>query len=353
MMNIPLVKMLSQLESFKIFLAEVNDEIVGCIHALDYVYDCGYIGGLLVHKDFRRMGIGGKLLKTALSSLRAKYVYLFVEEKNTVAINLFEKTGFKKIYRRLLYTVSVPLNNGFKLQITSEVEWEGLKNAIGFLERKGIVNFGYYPIKMTRNVFEDLKAKGKVLRCGGVIAIIENLHGLIVGDNLYTFNDYVFKHLQKVDFSRKIVEINPFYIEPEPSDLVSLINHLLTLGEVHIKTYDRDPVVIKLPLAGKIGALTMEYKGACTQYVYNGGGLLEVVDTQMYYGRKAPNQVAELFGVHFYGDLTMDAVIVNFDHPITRDKKQEDLFNPFLLYDAAIDRYPSNATVLVRAGVKD
>lgn len=261
LMNIPLVKMLSRLDSFKIFVAESNDEIVGCIHALDYVYDCGYIGGLLIHKDFRRMGIGSKLLKTAMNSLNTKYVYLFVEEKNIIAINLFEKMGFKKIYRRLLYTVSLPLNKGFekKLHVTSEVEWEGLKNAIGFLERKGIVNFGYYPIKITRNVFEDLKAKGKVLRCGGVIAIVENLHGLMVGDNLYTFNDYVFKHLQKVDFSRKIVEMNPFYIEPEPSDLVSLINHLLTLGEVHIKTYDGDPVASRLPLAGKTGALTMEY----------------------------------------------------------------------------------------------
>lgn len=262
LMNIPLVKMLSQLESFKIFLAEVNDEPVGCIHALDYVYDCGYIGGLLIHKDFRRMGIGSKLLKTALSSLHAKYVYLFVEEKNNVAINLFEKNGFKKIYRRLLYTVSVPLDKDFEkeLHITSGVEWKDLKNAIGFLERKGIVNFGYYPIKMTRSVFEDLKAKGKVLRCGGVIAIVENLRGLTIRDNLYTFNDYVFKHLEKVYFSRKIVEVNPFYIEPEPSGLVSLINHLLTLGEVHIKTYDGDPVASKLPLTSRTGALTMEYR---------------------------------------------------------------------------------------------
>lgn len=259
LMNIPLVKMLSRLDSFKIFVAE-TDEIVGCIHALNYVYDCGYIGGLLVHKDFRRMGIGSKLLNTALRTLNARHVYLFVEEKNTVAISLFKKMGFRKIYRRLFYTVSSQLNDSERdLQITSDVEWNDLKGAIGFLERNGIVNFGYYPIKMTRSVFEDLKANGKIFRCGSVIAVVENLYRLMIGDHLYTFNDYIVKHLQNVDLSRKIIEVNPFYIGSKPSDLVSLINHLLTLGEVHIKTYDGDPVASKLPLTSRTGALTMEY----------------------------------------------------------------------------------------------
>ncbi|MFH7860285.1 MAG: CARDB domain-containing protein [Candidatus Aenigmatarchaeota archaeon] len=90
---------------------------------------------------------------------------------------------------------------------------------------------------------------------------------------------------------------------------------------------------------------------AIKEYVYNGGGLLLVVDTQMYWGDVAPNQVAGLFGVHFYGDFIMLAEIVNFDHPITKDKKQGDLFNPFILWDAAIDRYPSNATILVKATI--
>ncbi|MEM2179001.1 MAG: CARDB domain-containing protein [Candidatus Methanomethylicaceae archaeon] len=90
---------------------------------------------------------------------------------------------------------------------------------------------------------------------------------------------------------------------------------------------------------------------AIKEYVYNGGGLLLVVDTQMYWGDVAPNQIAGLFGVHFYGDFVMLAEIVNFDHPITKDKKQEDLFNPFILWDAVIDKYPSNATILVKATI--
>lgn len=260
--NIPLVEMLSRLESFKIFVAEVNGETVGCIHSLNYIYDCGYIGGLLIHRDFRRMGVGSKLLKTALDSLNTRHVYLFAEEKNTMAIRFFEKTGFRKLYRRLFCITSTPLDEAFRgdLRITSDVEWTDLKEAVGFRERKGVVNFGYYPVKITRSVFEDLKTSGKVLRCGGVIAIVENSRGLIIGEHLYSFNDNIVKHLRDVNASISIVELNPFYTKPKPSDLVKLVNHLVSVGEVHVKTYDGDPVVSKLPLTSRIGALTMEYK---------------------------------------------------------------------------------------------
>ncbi|MEM2088660.1 MAG: GNAT family N-acetyltransferase [Thermoproteota archaeon] len=261
--NIPLVEMLSQLESFKIFVAEANGETVGCIHSLNYIYDCGYIGGLLIHRDFRKMGIGSKLLKTALSSLSTKHVYLFAEEQNTAAIRFFEKTGFRKIYRRLFYITSTPLDETFRggSRITGDVEWTDLKEAVGFRERKGVVNFGYYPVKITRSVFENLKASGKVLRCGGVIAIVENSRGLIIGEHLYSFNDHIVKHLRDVNASISIVELNPFYMKPKPSDLVKLVNHLVPVGEVHVKTYDGDPVASKLPLTSRTGALTMEYRG--------------------------------------------------------------------------------------------
>jgi GNAT superfamily N-acetyltransferase len=261
LMNIPIVKMLSQLESFKIFVAETSDEVIGCIYSLDYIYDSGYVGGLLVHKDFRGRGIGSRLLKTALSSLSSKHVYLFVMENNALAVSLFEKVGFRKIYKRLYYTISQPLNNFYETQkVTYDVKWYDLKNAIGFLERNGVINFGYYPVKMMEEVFEDLKTKGKVLRYGSVIAVMEELQGLVIEDKLYTFNDYVFRKLRDVEATKRIIEVNPFYTILNPSDLASLLNHLLTLGEVHVRTYYGDPVASKLPLTGNIGALTMEYE---------------------------------------------------------------------------------------------
>ena len=86
---------------------------------------------------------------------------------------------------------------------------------------------------------------------------------------------------------------------------------------------------------------------AVRNFVYNGGGLLVAVDTELYYNDQTPNQIAEIFGARFYGDLVKGCSIVNFNHPITSDKKQEDVFQPFILWDAVVGRYPANATVLL------
>ncbi|MGC9021428.1 MAG: hypothetical protein ACP5KE_09510, partial [Candidatus Methanodesulfokora sp.] len=86
---------------------------------------------------------------------------------------------------------------------------------------------------------------------------------------------------------------------------------------------------------------------AVRNFVYNGGGLLVAVDTELYYNDQTPNQIAEIFGARFYGDLVKGCSIVNFNHPITSDKKQEDVFQSFILWDAVVGRYPANATVLL------
>ncbi|MBO3798039.1 MAG: GNAT family N-acetyltransferase [Thermoproteota archaeon] len=260
--NIQLVKMLSQLESFKMFVAEVNGEIVGCIHSTSYIYDCGYIGGLLVHKDFRGKGVGRRLLNAALNSLKTRYVYLFVEEKNTIAVRLVEKTGFKKIYKGRRYIITTPINEAFPRSptITTDVDWLSLKESIGFNERNGVVNIGYYPVKVTEKTFEDLRVDNKILRCGNVIAIIEYSYGVTVGNHLYTFNDHIVRKLRGIDMTGRVVEVNPFYIEPRPEDLVRIVNYLLSTGEVYVKTYEGDPVANRLPLTGRTGALVMEYE---------------------------------------------------------------------------------------------
>jgi len=260
LMNIPIVRMLSRLEKFRIFVAESNGEVVGCIYSLDYIYDSSYIGGLLVHKDFRGRGIGSRLLKTALNHLNAKYVYLLVVEDNAAAIRLFEKAGFKKAYKRIYYVVSEPLSSSSgNVSVTHDVEWDDLEKSIGFYERKGVINLGYYPVKITREVFESLKAEEKVLKYGSVIAFVEKLHGTIFEGNLYAFNDHILKHLHGFEASKKVVEINPFYIKPEPSDLAGLVNRLTPIGEVYVRTYDGDPVVSKLSIERGAGALIMEH----------------------------------------------------------------------------------------------
>jgi hypothetical protein len=192
--------------------------------------------------------------------LNTRYVYLFVEEKNTTAVRLVEKTGFKRIYRGRRYIVSTPLDEASgSLRITSDADWTSLKKSIGFKERNGVVNFGYYPVKITEKTFEDLRTSNKILRCGSIIAVIENSYGLTIGDHLYTFNERIVEKLSGIDESRSIVELNPFYTEPRLSDLIEMMNHLVSLGEVHLKTYDGDPVASGLPLTGRTGALIMEY----------------------------------------------------------------------------------------------
>jgi len=120
-------------------------------------------------------------------------------------------------------------------------------------------------------------------------------------------------------------------------------NYNKRLNEIDLSSYNA------LLLTYSWNDFSQDELNAIENYVENGGGLLVTVDTQICYGREAPNQVAELFGVHFYGDFAMSCSIVDFNHPITMDKSQNDLFQPFLLWDAAIDRYPSDAVVLVRA----
>ena len=88
---------------------------------------------------------------------------------------------------------------------------------------------------------------------------------------------------------------------------------------------------------------------AIEEYVRRGGSLLLLVDTQMAYGNQAPNQVAEKFGARFAGDEVETCEISAPYHPIAFDLSDEDLFNPFLLWDAYVSRAPDQAEVVVRS----
>jgi len=257
--DIHLFKLFSRLKFFKPFEAEVDGQVVGCIYAMRYMYDYGWLGGLFVHKRFRRMGVGRALLERELQFLGSKYAYLFVYPENVVARRLFENVGFNAVYRRLNYVSSVPLDEsiGKCKDISYDVEWDELTAALGFKERGGVVSLGYYPIKVTKHVFEDLKNKRKILKCGSVLAIVENSYSININSDTFTFNDHVLKGLS-VHPSEKIVEVNPFYAKAQTVDLIKLINSLAVHGKVTIYTYQEDPVARSLPLKGALGALVME-----------------------------------------------------------------------------------------------
>ena len=254
-----LFRMFSRLKSFKAFVAEAGGQVVGCIYTMRYMYDYGWIGGLLVHKGFRGMGVGRMLLEEALRFLRSEYVYLFVEPENVAARRLFEDVGFNAIYRRLNYRVNVPFSESMRKcdDIRYDVEWDELTTALGFKERCGVVSMGYYPIKVTEPIFEELKNEGKILKCGSVLTVVENSYNINVNGYTFTFNDYVLKELS-VPPREKIVEVNPFYINAQALDLVKLINHLSVEGKVIVWTHQEDRVAKSLPRKGAFAALVME-----------------------------------------------------------------------------------------------
>lgn len=252
-----LFKLFRGLRFCRIFKADINDMTVGSIYAMRYMYKQGWIGGLLVDKRFRRRGIGRKLLEKALEWLGAPYTYAFVEPENIAARKLFEGTGFNAAYRRVDYNVDSTLFNfqGEDKGISHDARREELTEASGFNERRGVVNLGYYPIKLTRNIFEDLKHKQKVLTLGNVIAIIENSYLVNLGAYTFIFNDYILKEASPS--TRRIVEVNPFYIRPEIQDMIKLLKSL-RCKEAIVHTHHKDIVTSKLPSKRALGALVFE-----------------------------------------------------------------------------------------------
>ena len=82
-----------------------NSKIIGFAGIKVTVPDCD-IMNIVVKKDFRNQGIGSLLLKELINlskSLNIKNLFLEVNEKNTPAISLYNKFGFKKISIRKNY----------------------------------------------------------------------------------------------------------------------------------------------------------------------------------------------------------------------------------------------------------
>ena len=82
-----------------------NSKIIGFAGIKVTVPDCD-IMNIVVKKDFRNQGVGSLLLKELINlskSLNIKNLFLEVNEKNTPAILLYNKFGFKKISTRKNY----------------------------------------------------------------------------------------------------------------------------------------------------------------------------------------------------------------------------------------------------------
>lgn len=79
------------------FVVELNDIVVGYIGSW-FLSDLIHITTIAVHPDYRRKGIGGKLMNYMLDlGKKEKYktCVLEVRVSNEKAINLYKKLGFK------------------------------------------------------------------------------------------------------------------------------------------------------------------------------------------------------------------------------------------------------------------
>ena len=84
-------------------VAKQNGEILGFAGIID-TYDQMEITNIVVRKDYRNQGIGNLLLRELINFSKGKNViYLEVNSKNTNAIKLYEKNGFKKCGLRKRY----------------------------------------------------------------------------------------------------------------------------------------------------------------------------------------------------------------------------------------------------------
>lgn len=87
------------------FVAKENGKVIGYC-GFWQVADEGDVTNIAVLPEFRRRGIGGKLLNTlieAAKELKLELITLEVRKSNTAAKNLYKKYGFKPIGERKHY----------------------------------------------------------------------------------------------------------------------------------------------------------------------------------------------------------------------------------------------------------
>jgi ribosomal-protein-alanine N-acetyltransferase len=89
-------------------VAVLRGKISGYI-CVEHIMDEGHILNLAVHPDFRRRGIGTKLMEEVMDELKkndCRYLYLEVRVSNLGARKFYERRGFRVVGIRKCYYVS-------------------------------------------------------------------------------------------------------------------------------------------------------------------------------------------------------------------------------------------------------
>ncbi len=103
-------------KNIKIFVACIEDEIIGFIHAevkkmnhpVLYSYQYGHITDIVVKPKYKRMGVGNILFRTAeqwFKEMGAKEISLTVFSFNTEAMFFYHNNGFRNRHCTLVKSI--------------------------------------------------------------------------------------------------------------------------------------------------------------------------------------------------------------------------------------------------------
>lgn len=246
-------------------IMKIENNIVGSLYAAKYLFNSGYIGGVLIHRKYRRKGIGTLLLKNALKRLKTPHTFLFVEPENTAAQKLFRKCGFKILYRRAICQGVYKPSKAHE-DIRTYVNLNELSETIGFNKRQGIIHLGYYPIKLNEKTLKTLENQDKVLNYKSTTLIYELSKIVKIGEYKFTFNNYILKEIKNkipLTIMGNVIEINPFHKKLVKKDFCKLLEHLRHLYgniQMYVLTYENDPTIKVLKELGfkyRLGAYIM------------------------------------------------------------------------------------------------
>ena len=82
------------LNSLNIYVAYVDDKLIGVIRVVGDGYSVIFIQDLLVHPDFQRNGIGTLLLKRMLKEYENVYQMHLITEDSEKTISFYKSLGF-------------------------------------------------------------------------------------------------------------------------------------------------------------------------------------------------------------------------------------------------------------------
>ncbi|MBS7360683.1 MAG: ribosomal protein S18-alanine N-acetyltransferase, partial [Oscillospiraceae bacterium] len=114
----------------RFFVAQNNGEVLGYIGAHNVLGEV-YITNIAIFPEFKRQGIGKKLIETLLNSVKeenAEFVTLEVRKSNESAIGLYKKMGFKVVGERKDFYKKPKENALLMTYYLNEVSNEDIRN---------------------------------------------------------------------------------------------------------------------------------------------------------------------------------------------------------------------------------